>query len=308
MLWAARDYARAGEYRREALDRRARASATTSLVARSLNRVGNWHVNLDEPQAGLPHHEEALAIFERLGDSAASAETVDLIAMAHHIGGDQRAAATYFERSVAAVHARWTTGAASPTRSALLALCGPSYHVVRDDAVHERRGARTSSAYRGRCASRARSAGAPASRSCASLIGDVSCGGASTTARSRWRARRSISAEADRASPVDRARRGDCSARSRSTCWRRTLAREQLEAAHEIAQRLGSRVWIRWTAAPLAVARARTLEPAGAIGVLDRAAARGWRRREAAERRPARGRRRSPSASVSSGSRAPSSR
>jgi DNA-binding CsgD family transcriptional regulator len=49
-------------------------------------------------------------------------------------------------------------------------------------------------------------------------------------------------------------------------------AREHLEVAHRIAQRLGSRVWIRWTAAPLAVARARTSMVAEAIEVLDRAA------------------------------------
>jgi len=46
-------------------------------------------------------------------------------------------------------------------------------------------------------------------------------------------------------------------------------AREQLETAHEIAQRLGSRVWMRWTAAPLAMARLRTGDAAGAAAVLD---------------------------------------
>src|SRR5690349_13738420 len=98
-LWAARDYERAGVYRREALEL-ARALGDESLVARSLNRVGNWYANLDEPQAGLPHHEEALAIFERLGDKTGVAETVDLIAMGHHVGGEEPAAASYYERSV----------------------------------------------------------------------------------------------------------------------------------------------------------------------------------------------------------------
>jgi hypothetical protein len=49
------------------------------------------------------------------------------------------------------------------------------------------------------------------------------------------------------------------------------IARQHLESAHEIAQRLGSRVWIRWTAAPLAIARAWTSSLPEAIEVLDRA-------------------------------------
>jgi DNA-binding CsgD family transcriptional regulator len=46
----------------------------------------------------------------------------------------------------------------------------------------------------------------------------------------------------------------------------------RLEAAHQVAQRLGSRVWIRWTAAPLAIARARTGSVPEAIEVINRAA------------------------------------
>ena len=50
------------------------------------------------------------------------------------------------------------------------------------------------------------------------------------------------------------------------------LAREQLVVAHEIAQRLGSRVWMRWTAAPLAIALIRLGDPAAAATLLDEAA------------------------------------
>jgi DNA-binding CsgD family transcriptional regulator len=48
-------------------------------------------------------------------------------------------------------------------------------------------------------------------------------------------------------------------------------AREHLETAHGIARRLGSRVWIRWTAAPLALARGLTSDMSGALELLDRA-------------------------------------
>ena len=83
MLWAARDYVRAGQHRRDALDL-ARSIDDPSLIAHSLNRVGNWYVNREVPHAGIPHHEEALVIFEGVDDRRGVAETVDLLAMAHH--------------------------------------------------------------------------------------------------------------------------------------------------------------------------------------------------------------------------------
>ena len=87
MLWAARDYERAGRYRHEALDV-ARSVGDPQLVARSLNRVGNWYVNREDPHAGIPYHDEALAMFEQADDRRGVAETVDLLAMANHIAGE----------------------------------------------------------------------------------------------------------------------------------------------------------------------------------------------------------------------------
>jgi len=48
-------------------------------------------------------------------------------------------------------------------------------------------------------------------------------------------------------------------------------ARKHLEQAHRIALRLGSRLWTRWTAAPLAVAHARTSDIGGALELIERA-------------------------------------
>jgi DNA-binding NarL/FixJ family response regulator len=268
LLWAARDYARAGEYRRDALAL-ARVIGDGLLLARSLNRVGNWHVNLDEPQAGLPHHEEALAIFERLGDRRGVSETVDLIAMAHHIGGDQHAATRSFDRSVALFSAAEDKRGLANALG-LLALAGGSFHVaantpfmssaVPDElrAPHSHRLAREIG-WR---------AGESFLRYC---IGDAL----------GWRG------EYDRALPMARESL-EIAQQLGHLQWtaaaRRLLgemmldllapelAREQLEAAHEIAQRLGSRVWMRWTAAPLAIARIRLGDPAGATPLLDEAA------------------------------------
>jgi len=267
-LWAARDYARAGEYRRDALEV-ARALGDESLVARSLNRVGNWHANLDEPQAGLPHHEEALAIFERLGDETGVAETVDLIAMAHHVGGEQRAAAAHFERSVK-LFTSLDDRRGLANALGVLALCGPSYQSASTTPFI---GALVPEELR-----------SPRSIRLAREIG--------------WRAGEAFLrfiiadclvayGEYDRAIPLAREALAEAEELEHLQWMTGSLrilgalslelmapdlAREHLESAHEIAQRLGSRVWIRWTAAPLAVARARTGSLPEAIEVLDRAA------------------------------------
>jgi DNA-binding CsgD family transcriptional regulator len=267
-LWAARDYARAGEFRREALAA-ARAIGDESLVARSLNRVGNWHVNLEEPLAGLPHHQEALAIFERLADMGGVAETVDLIALAHHVAGEQRLAALHYERSVE-LFTRMDDRRGLANALGLLSLCGPSHQSSSTTPF-------VSSLVREELET-------PRSVRLAREIG--------------WRAGEAFLrfiiadclvayGEYDRAIPLvnealaqaEEIEHLQWTAGSLRLLGALSLdllapnvAREHLEAAHRIAQRLGSRVWIRWTAAPLAVARARTSQLPEAIEVLDRAA------------------------------------
>jgi DNA-binding CsgD family transcriptional regulator len=268
MLWAARDYSRAGDFRRDAL-RVARAIGDDALVARSLNRVGNWHVNLEEPRAGLPHHEEALALFERLGDQRGVAETVDLLAMAHHIAGNQRAAATHFERSIALfTAAEDRRGLANAL--GVLVLCGGSHHVAATTPFATLKSQDELAA--------------PQSLRIAREIG--------------WRAGESFvryligaglawRGEYDRALQMARealelaeqlghlqwtvAARYLLGSTLLDLCAPE-LAREQLEAAHEIARALGSRVWIRLTAAPLALARMRTSNLDSVAALLDEAA------------------------------------
>jgi DNA-binding CsgD family transcriptional regulator len=267
-LWAARDYVQAGDYRRDALAV-ARAVGDERLIARSLNRVGNWHVNLEEPQAGLPHHEEALAIFERLGDTAGVAETVDLIAMAHQVGGEEHAAATYSERCVS-LFSEINDRRGLANALGILTLSGPCYHV--------------SSTTPFATATAEDELRAPRSLKIAREIG--------------WRAGETFlrfiiadclawHGEYDRAIPLAYealALANEINHRQWIAGTLRMLgamsldllapeaARTHLETAHEIAQRLGSRVWIRWTAGPLAVARARTGSLPEAIEVLDGAA------------------------------------
>jgi DNA-binding CsgD family transcriptional regulator/tetratricopeptide (TPR) repeat protein len=268
MLWAARDYQRAGEYRGQALTL-ARSIGDPSLLARSLNRVANWHVNLEQPAPALRDHHEALALFERLGDERGVAETVDLIAMAHHIAGELAESAACYERAIALHEAlgdrRGLTGAL-----ALLCLNNASVHssctafgptalaeeVLRDERpIHIAReiGWRAGEAF------------------VRYIVADALA----------WRG------VFDRALPLARESlaiaeemehlQWQCAASRAIGMMMLDLqsphaAREPLEHAHAIALRLGSRAWRRWSAAPLAVALARLGEFRSAHAVLDDAA------------------------------------
>jgi DNA-binding CsgD family transcriptional regulator len=268
LLWSARDYARAGDYRREALAV-ARAIGDELLAARSLNRVGNWHVNLEEPQAGLPHHEEALAIFERLGHEPGVAETVDLIAMAHHVGGRQPAAASYYERSVA-LFTKCGDRRGLANALGLLALCGTSYQsssttpFTTPAALEELRTLRS--------VRLAREIGWRAGEAFLRFIIADSLLGRGEYDRAIPLARESLA----QAEEIEHLQWTAGALRLLGAVSLDLLvpdaARDQLEAAYKIALRLGSRVWIRWTAAPLTLARARMGDLPGALNVWTSAA------------------------------------
>jgi tetratricopeptide (TPR) repeat protein len=93
--WLARDYARAGEYLKKALDL-ARTSNDGARVAHTLNRVGNWYLNNEDPERALEHHREALRAFEQSGNTHGIAETQDLLGMTNLVGGDFFAARDHF--------------------------------------------------------------------------------------------------------------------------------------------------------------------------------------------------------------------
>jgi DNA-binding NarL/FixJ family response regulator len=80
-LWARRDYARAGPFFQQALSL-AREMHDDALIAHSLNRVGNWHMMIEQPQAARDQHAQALAIFRALSDRPGMAETLDLMGTA----------------------------------------------------------------------------------------------------------------------------------------------------------------------------------------------------------------------------------
>ncbi len=99
-LWAGRDYEQTGRFFHRALEL-AQALADPKLCAHSLNRLGNWHMNVEQPLEALRCHREALATFRELGDSRGLAETLDLLGMTTYIAGDLVQGAAYYQQSVA---------------------------------------------------------------------------------------------------------------------------------------------------------------------------------------------------------------
>lgn len=265
MLWAARDYERAGRYRQEALDV-ARAIGDPIFIARSLNRVGNWYVNREDPHSGIPYHDEALAIFERADDRRGVAETVDLLAMAHHIAGEQDTAVALYERSIGLFTALEERRGLANALS-VLTVCGPSYHAsagpacdsaLTRDSLETERPVKLAVEIGWR-------AGEAFSRyllaDCFVWRGDYeralrltreSLAIAEEIEHLEWQAgaRRMLGVIAlDLCAPRD--------------------ALTQLEMAHDIARRLGSATWIRWTGAPLAIALVRSGLHDRALALLD---------------------------------------
>ena len=98
-LWSSRDYLRAGDYFHQGLDL-ARKISDPGTLARSLNRLGNWHANIEQPTKSIEHHLEALALFEELNEQSGQADTSDLLGMAYYMAGDMERSLAHYERAV----------------------------------------------------------------------------------------------------------------------------------------------------------------------------------------------------------------
>jgi DNA-binding CsgD family transcriptional regulator/tetratricopeptide (TPR) repeat protein len=98
-LWASRDYARTGEYFQQALAL-VRTLHDPTLLGHTLNRVGNWYVNVEQPVEALRHHREALDIFEELRDRSGQAETLDLLGMTSFLSGDLIEGSAYYQQAI----------------------------------------------------------------------------------------------------------------------------------------------------------------------------------------------------------------
>ncbi len=99
LLWTGRDHAQAGLWFRQALTL-AEQLASPTPRARSLNRLGNWLVNVGQTEEGLRMHHEALSLFETLDERQGLAETLDLLGVGYGLLGDMINSVRSYERSV----------------------------------------------------------------------------------------------------------------------------------------------------------------------------------------------------------------
>lgn len=100
-LWTGRNYDTAWSYLHQALSL-ARTTNDPLMLARTLNRMGNWQVNAEQPQEGLRYHQEALDIFQTLADQRGLAETFDLLGTAaYNSGGGPTTGMQYYEQAIA---------------------------------------------------------------------------------------------------------------------------------------------------------------------------------------------------------------
>ncbi|MEP6986258.1 MAG: AAA family ATPase, partial [Chloroflexota bacterium] len=100
MLWASRDYTQSGEYYEQAL-LVAHTINDPLLIARSLNRLGNWYANVGKAVEGLQAHNTALELFQAQDDKQGVAATLDLLGMANGIYGDILSSVKHFRQAIA---------------------------------------------------------------------------------------------------------------------------------------------------------------------------------------------------------------
>ncbi len=132
-LWASRNYAQTGGYFQQALDlarmlddHKVGAQRHLSTLAQTLNRMGNWYLNVEQSHEALRCHQEALAIFQTLNDTPGLAQTFDLLGLATYFGGNAEQGAVYFQQAIAlfqALHDRQGLVSSLTT----LSICGPCH-------------------------------------------------------------------------------------------------------------------------------------------------------------------------------------
>ena len=98
-LWGSRDYKRTRDYFEEALEL-SRCMDDPAVLAGSLNWMGNWFTNAENPLKAAEYHQEALDIVKVLGGRRELANTLDLLGVAHLMGSDLTACVRYYDLAI----------------------------------------------------------------------------------------------------------------------------------------------------------------------------------------------------------------
>ena len=124
-LWAGHNYQQTETWFRQALTV-AQTLNDPILHARSLNRIGNWHMNVEQPREALDYHKKALDIFQDVHDPHGTAETLDLLGMVSYLGGDLIGGTSYYKQAIA-LFTDLGDQQGLTSSLATLTLCGPTY-------------------------------------------------------------------------------------------------------------------------------------------------------------------------------------
>jgi len=89
-----------GAYAEEAVAQ-ARTMLDPVTLAHSLNRVANWHVQIEQPLESLRYHQQALPLFEETGHRRGMAETLDFLGIANYFSGDLWQGTHCYTRAIA---------------------------------------------------------------------------------------------------------------------------------------------------------------------------------------------------------------
>jgi adenylate cyclase len=98
-LWGSRDYKRTRDYFEEALEL-SRRMDDPAVLASSLNWMGNWFTNAEDPLKAAEYHQEALDIVKELGGRRELANTLDLLGVAHLMGSNLTASVQYYDQAI----------------------------------------------------------------------------------------------------------------------------------------------------------------------------------------------------------------
>jgi DNA-binding SARP family transcriptional activator/tetratricopeptide (TPR) repeat protein len=98
-LWTSRDYNQARSYWEQALSLAQRLD-DPALIGRTLNRMGNWHANDENPATAIFLHQESLRIFEEQNDRPNLANTLDLLGIGHLLSSDFSKGLVYYNHAI----------------------------------------------------------------------------------------------------------------------------------------------------------------------------------------------------------------
>jgi len=97
LLWAGHDFEQTRAYAEAALEQ-ARLLDDEAL-AHTLNRLGNWYLNVGDFDQALRHHEQALDLFEHRGDRRGMSQTLELLGMTSNLV-DPPSSVHYYDRAI----------------------------------------------------------------------------------------------------------------------------------------------------------------------------------------------------------------